>query len=135
MRRALITAHGHEYPIRLIFPDQFPEVPAWVEPQEKVHWSSHQYGESALCLELRPDNWHPAATGVDVLRSAQDLLHIENPLGGGTVRAETAHQPNQAQAYTWWRNAVMISAGYAARIHAGTAFGLVALRLPVDDRL
>ncbi|MDB5529182.1 MAG: hypothetical protein JWR51_2285 [Devosia sp.] len=131
----VVTAHGHDYPVRLIYPDQFPEVPAWVEPQEKVHWSSHQYGESALCLELRPDNWHPAATGVDVLRSAHDLLHIENPLGGGTVRAETAHQPNQAQAYTWWGNPVMISDGCAARIHAGTASGLVALRFPVDDKL
>lgn len=130
-----ITAHGHLYPVRLIYPDQFPQVPAWVEPQEKVHWSSHQYGESALCLELRPDNWHPGATGTDVLRSAYDLLQIENPLGGGSVRAPSAHQSNQTQAYSWWGSPLLISAGCAERLHGGKQAELVALRLPFQDNL
>jgi hypothetical protein len=28
---AVITAHGVAYPVRLIYPDQFPQVPPWVE--------------------------------------------------------------------------------------------------------
>jgi len=67
-----IIAHGVSYPVRLIYPDPFPSVPAWVEPQDpNAKWSSHQYGAGGtLCLELRPDNWIPTATGADVLRSA-----------------------------------------------------------------
>jgi hypothetical protein len=37
----VIIAHGAEYPVRLIYPDQYPSVPAWVEPQDKSapRWS------------------------------------------------------------------------------------------------
>lgn len=131
----VIKVHGYDYSVRLIYPDQFPEVPAWVEPQENVRWSDHQYGDSLLCLELRPDNWHPSATGVDVLRSAHDLLQIENPLGEGAKRAPSAHRYNQVQSYTWWTNPVLISAGCAERIVAGTASGLIALRMPPDAEI
>src|SRR6266849_8052753 len=63
-----ITAGGTPYPIRLVYPDQFPAVPAWVAPQESVKWSNHQFGEGgSLCLELRPDNWVTTYTGADVL--------------------------------------------------------------------
>src|SRR5688572_2532300 len=67
-----IIAHGESYSVRLVYPDQFPSVPAWVQPQDpEAKWSVHQYGKGGtLCLELRPDNWTPAATGADVLRSA-----------------------------------------------------------------
>src|SRR3954454_21648740 len=60
----MITAHGAAYPVRLIYPDQFPSVPAWVEPQDRaVRWSDHQYGAGGvLCLEPHPDNWTPSAT-------------------------------------------------------------------------
>lgn len=87
----VMTAHGHRCPVRLIYPDQSPEVPAWVKPQDKARWRPHQYGKGVLCLELRPDNWNAAATGPDVLRSAYNLFSIENPLGGGKTRAPSAH--------------------------------------------
>ena len=32
----IIAAHGAEYRVRLIYPDQFPQVPPWVEPQNKA---------------------------------------------------------------------------------------------------
>ena len=57
----VITAHGVPYPVRLVYPDQFPCVPAWVETQDTtVRWSNHQYGaviSSALAparLSLAP---------------------------------------------------------------------------------
>ncbi|MCK1628297.1 ThiF family adenylyltransferase [Bradyrhizobium sp. 160] len=130
----LLIAHGHSYPIRLVYPDQYPEVPAWVEPQGEIRWTTHQYGKGTLCLELRPDNWISGATGVDVLRSAHNLLVVENPLGEGEHRAPSAHDIGQLQAYDWGANPVLIGSGCAARIRAGRAGGLSALRwMAYDD--
>lgn len=124
----VLSAHGQRYQVRLVYPDQYPEVPAWVEPQDEVRWTTHQYGNGTLCLELRPDNWIPGATGVDVLRSAYNLLDIEDPLGKGEVRAPSAHDVGELQAYGWGANPVLIGSGCATRIRAGTAIGVQALR-------
>lgn len=129
----VLVAHGHRYPIRLVYPDQYPEVPAWVEPQGEVRWTTHQYGKGLLCLELRPDNWTAAATGVDVLRSAHNLLMIENPLGEGEQRAPSAHDVGELQAYDWGPSPVLIGSGCAARIRAGRASSVGALRWMVND--
>lgn len=126
-----IAAHGHVYPIRLVYPDQFPEVPAWVEPRDDVKWTHHQYGSGgALCLELRPDNWMPAATGSDVLRSAFNLLATENPLGAESERGrvESAHHVSAVQSYTWGREPVLIGAGCLERLLQGEAREVKALR-------
>ena len=129
----VLIAHGHRYPIRLVYPDQYPEVPAWVEPQGEQRWSSHQYSTGTLCLELRPDNWSTGATGADVLRSAYNLLVIENPLGGGDGRAPSAHDIGELQAYDWGVFPVLIGAGCLTRIKNGTAVGLSALRWLAHD--
>lgn len=129
----VLIAHGHRYSIRLIYPDQYPEVPAWVEPQDGVRWSSHQYGTGTLCLELRPDNWNAGAGGADVLRSAYNLLDIENPLGGGERHAPSAHDIGELQAYDWGAFPVLIGAGCLARMRNETAVGLNALRWLVQD--
>lgn len=131
--QGIIVAHGQRYPVRLVYPDQFPEVPAWVEPQEKVHWTTHQYGTGTLCLELRPDNWVPMATGADVLRSAHSLLVTENPLGGGSEQAPSAHQIGQLQAYDWGLNPVLINTGCYERIRTGTALEPKALRWMANE--
>ena len=129
----VLIAHGHRYSIRLIYPDQYPEVPAWVEPQDGVRWSSHQYGTGTLCLELRPDNWNAGAGGADVLRSAYNLLDIENPLGGGERHAPSAHDIGELQAYDCGAFPVLIGAGCLARMRNETAVGLNALRWLVQD--
>jgi hypothetical protein len=132
----VITTHGVGYPVRLIYPDQFPSVPAWVEPQDlKVRWSSHQYGEGGpLCLELRPDNWTPDASGADVLRSAYNLLRVENPLGEGDhERVLSAHRVGDVQSYDWGQEPVLIGSGCLDRLKAGTAEGISALRWHTDD--
>ncbi|MDT9600434.1 ThiF family adenylyltransferase [Sphingosinicella rhizophila] len=130
----VISAHGQAYPVRLVYPDQFPDVPAWVEPQDETRWTTHQYGAGTLCLELRPDNWVVTATGADVLRSAHNLLIIENPLGEGSERAPSAHHIGELQAYGWGANPVLIGAGCRDRIRRGEAADLRALRwMAADD--
>jgi hypothetical protein len=126
-----IVAHGIRYPVRLVYPFDFPQIPAWVEPQEDVRWSGHQYGRGGtLCLELRPDNWVPSATGADVLRSAYNLLRTENPLGpeGGHSSAPSAHDIGETQSYDWNGHPVLIGAGCRDRVKAGMAAELRALR-------
>jgi len=123
-----ILVDGQSYEVRLAYPDQFPEVPAWVEPRDPASWSSHQYGNSTLCLELRPDNWVPSATGVDVLRSAYNLLQLEKPLSSGGQRAPSAHRVGEIQTYTWGSNPLLISEGCQTRIQLGAATDLRALR-------
>ena len=129
----VLIAHGHRYAVRLVYPDQYPEVPAWVEPQGEFRWTAHQYDKGTLCLELRPDNWGPGATGADVLRSAHNLLMIENPLGEGEQKAPSAHDIGQLQAYDWGAHPVLIGSGCAERIRAGTARDLSALRWMAND--
>lgn len=132
----VITAHSATYPVRLIYPDLFPSVPVWVEPQDpEAHWSGHQYGAGGtLCLELRPDNWVPSATGADVLRSAYHLLRQENPRGEGprTVVA-SAHHVGEVQSYDWGKNPVFIGTGCMERLREGTAEDVRALRWSADD--
>ena len=133
-----ITAHGAQYPIRLVYPEQYPEVPAWVEPQKNVQWSRHQYGSGGgLCLELRPDNWIPTATGADVLRSAYNLLAQENPLGanGNKARAPSAHHVGDIQLYGWVGHPVLIGAGCRDRVKAAGAHELKALRWMIEDNV
>jgi molybdopterin/thiamine biosynthesis adenylyltransferase len=132
----VITAHGAEYLVRLIYPDAFPMAPAWVEPQDgETRWSRHQYGAGGiLCLELRPDNWSPAATGADVLRSAHSLLSSENPLGDGDKGTVlSAHQIGDLQAYDWGREPVLVGEGCLKRIQQGEASDVLGLRWSAED--
>lgn len=64
----------------LVYPDLFPDVPAFIRPQDPgEHWSSHQYGGSGvLCLQYGPDNWHAGITGQDLILSAARLLWTED---------------------------------------------------------
>lgn len=132
----VIVAHGTEYPVRLIYPDLFPQVPPWVEPQDNtVKWSRHQYGKGGeLCLELRPDNWNPLATGADMLRSAFNLLDGENPLGDDKqADVPSAHNITATQSYTWGKNPVLIGLGCAMRLLEGKAEEIRALRWSADE--
>ncbi len=134
----VISVHGADYPIHLIYPDQFPSVPAWVEPQDgTAQWSKHQYGAGGvLCLELRPDNWTPNATGADVLRSAYGLLYTENPLGeGAKERVLSGHRVSEVQIYDWGQEPVLIGAGCLDRLKRGVSEGVSALRWQADDKV
>nr|WP_297353861.1 ThiF family adenylyltransferase [uncultured Caldimonas sp.] len=60
----------------LVYPEFFPDVPAFVRPQKSGEsWSSHQYrGSGVLCLQYGPDNWHRSITGVDLVKSTSTLI-------------------------------------------------------------
>lgn len=133
---AAIIAHDIAYAVYLVYPEQFPSVPAFVRPQDEVRWSSHQFGEGGgLCLELRPDNWVATYTGVDVLHSAYRLLDQENPLGRESERGTvvSAHAVGQVQTYAWINNPLIISAGCYARLLDGTAEDVKAIRWKGPD--
>ena len=130
-----ITVHGKQYPVRLMYPDQFPEVPPWVQPQDPARWSAHQFGTAELCLELRADNWVTAATGADMLRSAYSLLRYEDPANQqeNAPHAPSAHHVSGIQAYGSQLMAVFIGAGCNERLAAGQAVELKAfLQMPQD---
>lgn len=81
---AVIRAHGHDYEVRVSFPQLYPDAPAVVRPRNVAQrLTLHQYGgpEGPLCLEWGPDNWHSGVTAVEMLESTFRLLDLENPLG------------------------------------------------------
>jgi len=80
---AELTIHGVVRHVRLVYPQLFPETPAFVLPQgTEERWSQHQYGRiGALCLEYGPDNWSPTVTGAELLESCARLLLSEANLG------------------------------------------------------
>lgn len=81
---ATIVAHGHDYRVRMTYPEVFPAAPPAVRPKNREEsWSGHQYRDGTLCLEWGPDNWHPDVTGAHMLESAHRLLSTENPRGKG----------------------------------------------------
>jgi sulfur-carrier protein adenylyltransferase/sulfurtransferase len=81
---AIIHAHSYDYAVKMVYPALFPEIPPEVYPMNaQESWSVHQYLNGALCLEWRPDTWHPGVTGAHVLESAYTLLSTENPHGTG----------------------------------------------------
>ena len=129
----VISAHGQRYPVRLVYPDQFPLVPAWIEPQEAVDWSTHQYGTGTLCLEHRPDNWTVNTTGADLLRSAYDLFITEDPLGTGGERAPSAHHVGDLQAYDWSARPVLIGTKCLERIRRGESLELKTISWLISD--
>lgn len=128
-----IHAHEHSYPVRLVYPSQFPLVPAWVEPHERVDWSTHQYGKGTLCLEHRPDNWTPDTTGADLLRSAHNLVTTEDPLGAGGERAPSAHHVGDVQAYAWSARPVLIGTKCLERIRRGESLELKTITWLISD--
>jgi molybdopterin/thiamine biosynthesis adenylyltransferase len=62
----------------LTYPQQFPDVPAYIRPQARhERWSEHQFVSGALCLEWGSDNWEPTVTGAELVKSAWTLLLTE----------------------------------------------------------
>jgi sulfur-carrier protein adenylyltransferase/sulfurtransferase len=96
---AIIHAHSYDYAVKMVYPALFPEIPPEVYPMNsQENWSVHQYLHGALCLEWRPDTWHPGVTGADVLESAYTLLSTENPHGTGEQNVvPIQHELSQGQ--------------------------------------
>lgn len=74
-----MTIHGRVFAGQMTYPAMFPDSPPYICPRDKSElWSAHQYGTGGpLCLQWRADNWHPEVTGADMVRSAHELLSVE----------------------------------------------------------
>ncbi len=128
----------------LTYPVVFPDAPPLVTTRDGKRISGHQYGsDGELCLEYRPENWHPDVTGAMMVQSAYNLLSGENPKGGGgaaLVRDGHAVTIGQATRMADGRF-VLTSNDWAAlqelepnRIHKAE-IGLIALDRKISTRL
>lgn len=90
---AFAITHGDKrFGFRMRYPSIFPDAPPMVFTDDASQISNHQYGaDGELCLEHRPDNWHPSITGADMVASCQRLIAEEQPETGETVHARSAH--------------------------------------------
>jgi len=88
----VINHDGTDYYLEMNYPNVFPDAPPMIFSSDRSRISDHQYGAAGeLCLEHRPDNWHPSVTGADMISSAYRLLLEERPEGGAVVHAHSAH--------------------------------------------
>ena len=93
-----MTVHGSIYKARMGYPAVFPHAPLYIRPRDpSERWSNHQFGPGgSLCLQWRADNWNSEVTGAEIIRSAYELLHIENtPVTPGVV--PSAHRVTEGQ--------------------------------------
>ncbi len=110
----------------LVYPDLFPDVPAYIRPQNPgERWSDHQYGGSGvLCLQYGPDNWSPYTTGVDLVRSANLLLwgEILAAVEPGVDPIPSRHRLTTGQSLRGKRRRFLVTAGVRRAVaDAGTA--------------
>jgi len=85
--------HGGEtFKLAVIYPNTFPDTPPVVMPRDDKRLSYHQYGPGGeLCLQWRPDNWHPSITGAMMIESAYGLISGERPTDGEPGTVPSAH--------------------------------------------
>lgn len=104
----------------LVYPDLFPDVPAYIRPQRSGEsWSNHQYGGSGvLCLQYGPDNWHPGITGVDLVCSANLLLwgEVLAAVEPGIVTVPSRHRLTTGQYLRWKSRRFLATAGLRSAV-------------------
>lgn len=87
-----ITHGDKRFGLRMRYPSIFPDAPPMIFTDDASRISNHQYGaDGELCLEYRPDNWHPSITGADMVASCRRLIVEEQPETGEIVHARSAH--------------------------------------------
>lgn len=92
--------HSDEaFPLKIVYPNFFPDTLPQVLPREDIRISGHQWGKGGeLCLEIRADNWDPAYTGAMMIESAHRLIAGERPSGDEIAEVPNAHRMSQGQA-------------------------------------
>ncbi len=110
----------------LVYPHQFPDVPAFIRPRNpRARWSNHQYGRGGvLCLERGPDNWHRGVTGVELIHSARKLVWSEliNGLVPGATEIPSRHETTRGGVLRFEPRRFVVTKGLRALVE----------RLPAD---
>jgi hypothetical protein len=109
----------------LVYPDLFPDVPAYIRPQKSgENWSNHQYrGSGVLCLQYGPDNWDPSITGVDLVRSAHTLLWNEvlTAISPEIEAVQSRHSPTFGSYLRSFPRRLIVTQGLRAILEKGGA--------------
>lgn len=122
----------------LVYPDLFPDVPAFIRPQKAGEaWSAHQYlGSGVLCLQYGPDNWHRDITGVQLVQSAStliwgELLHGVLPEFGPVP---SRHEETRAQRLRENKSRLLVSRALKTALTGTERSSPVPLKCLVDWR-
>ena len=95
---AQIQVIGRTIDLEVRFPQHYPEGCPSVRPVPyDTSISSHQFKSGVLCLELGPDNWHPAHTAADMLQSAWKLVLYERINEIEPLDIPSRHMPTLAE--------------------------------------
>ncbi|MEJ6389783.1 ThiF family adenylyltransferase [Gymnodinialimonas ulvae] len=123
-------------PLQLVFPALFPDLPPFVLPaDDTVRLSQHQYGTGGeLCLQYRPDNWHPDCRSTDVVRSAKVLLDA-TPATELRSEVESDHPADFAFLLSIYPRRFMLSPETARLLRIRLAGRVTELRLTLEQRI
>lgn len=122
--------------LHLVFPALFPNLPPFVLPaDETVRLSQHQYGEGGeLCLQYRPDNWHPDCKSTDVVRSAKALLEA-TPANDFVSAVESDHPSDLPSLLAGYPHRFMLPSETARLLRIRLAGRATELRLTLEHRI
>lgn len=131
----LVTENRHIL-LHLVFPALFPDLPPFVIPaNDTVRLSQHQYGEGGeLCLQYRPDNWHPDCKSTDVVRSAKALLDA-TPADDFLSEVESDHPSDLPSVLAGYPRRFMLPPETARLLRIRLAGQVTELRLTLEQRI
>lgn len=105
------------YPLTLIFPEFFPDVPARVVHRDGKRISIHQYGATGeLCLRHRAENWSDSVTGRSLVEDAFALISGEHPSDGSTGHVPSGDLLTQGQQHAGAFARFVVPSGIADRV-------------------
>lgn len=131
-----ITVLGKVHEAVLVYPDLFPQAPAYVRPRESDEaWSSHQYpGTGTLCLEWGPDNWRPDVSGADLVRSTHTLLTFEKLGSAIGLDAPSRHELTLGQRIRTETRRFVVTPELAAAVIVSAAAPYTPLTVATSSR-
>lgn len=131
-----LVTEDRSIPLHLVFPVLFPDLPPFVLPaDDTVRLSQHQYGEGGeLCLQYRPDNWHPDCKSTDVVRSAKALLEA-TPANDFLSEVESDHPSDLPSVLAGYPRRFMLPPETAGLLRIRLAGRATELRLTLEQRI
>ncbi|WP_044043479.1 ThiF family adenylyltransferase [Octadecabacter antarcticus] len=132
----MLVSEDRRIPLHLIFPALFPDLPPFVLPaDDTARLSQHQYGEGGeLCLQYRPDNWHPDCKSTDVVQSAKALLDA-TPADDFLSEVKSDHPSDLPSMLARYPRRFMLTPETASLLRRRLAGHVTELRLTLEHRI